>query len=587
MKVCTPLISWHNRERVSAIDFQPTAHPKATKDGGTRLATGGDDNHVVIWELTVDESGKVEPQCVCDLSRHQNSVNAVRWSGNGQILASADTDSAIFLWTFTESEAAPDIFGGQDDEESEMTNRENWTVWKTLRGHLQDIVGLSWSPCARFLISCSTDSTAIVFDVNKGAKVKMLDDHKGWVNGVAWDPQDKYVASIASDRVLRTYNTKNYRVPTKTYKCKLPVPVTVKKPETEETSSVIEERNVRLFHDDTFQSFYRRLEFSPDGELLVVPSGVLEIEGEANTRHCTYVFSRTNFSKPVMYLPAKEFSVAVRFSPVKYNLRPVPREATSVESSEDKPWTKYETLFCLPYRMVYAVATQNTIMFYDTQQPEPFARISKIHYISLNDMTWSADGNTLVIASTDGYCSIVNFRPGDLGTVFEPRDEEATMETNEEEADVQKSKDGIPLNKEGVASPAEIKIRSLKEGGRPNPKRLQLITLSSPKSKSSKGDEDDDEEELMLGCSPAKDCGGGELKNVSKPMEQLKLNSTSGAAAAAAEVQKKRVPLIPVSKTNNKETRSDENVTPSKGGRRVALVTLTTTPSKKSSSSNT
>ena len=28
----------------------------------------------------------------------------------------------------------------------------------------------------------------------------MLDDHKGWVNGVAWDPLNKFVATISSDR---------------------------------------------------------------------------------------------------------------------------------------------------------------------------------------------------------------------------------------------------------------------------------------------------------------------------------------------------------------------------------------------------
>ena len=48
------------------------------------------------------------------------------------------------------------------------------------------------------------------------------------------------------------------------------------------------------------------------------------------------------------------------------------------------------------------------------------------------------------------------------------------------------TKEGISLNKEGVASPAEIKIRSVKEGGKANPKRLQLITLSSPSSKDKK-----------------------------------------------------------------------------------------------------
>merc|ERR550532_819256 len=138
-----------------------------------------------------------------------------------------------------------------------------------------------------------------------------------------------------------------------------------------------------------------------------------------------------------MYLPGKEFSVAVRFNPIMYALRPVKRingfkEKPKILSSttkpindepiekDMKPWEKYQTTFCLPYRMIYAVATQNSIMLYDTQQTEPFARISRIHYIGLNDLTWSSDGNTLVVSSTDGYCSIINFKPGELGQVYHP-----------------------------------------------------------------------------------------------------------------------------------------------------------------------
>ena len=58
-----------------------------------------------------------------------------------------------------------------------------------------------------------------------------------------------------------------------------------------------EMKNVRLFHDDTFQSFFRRMDMSPDGQLLVIPSGVLEIDGEATVKNCTYVFSRTDLSR--------------------------------------------------------------------------------------------------------------------------------------------------------------------------------------------------------------------------------------------------------------------------------------------------
>ena len=103
MKVSTPAISWHNRERISSIDFQPICYPAVSKDNSRsvcRLASGGDDKHVVIWDLNgtedrnggnKNEAGKIEPVCLCDLSRHQNSVNIVRWSPNGQILASGDT----------------------------------------------------------------------------------------------------------------------------------------------------------------------------------------------------------------------------------------------------------------------------------------------------------------------------------------------------------------------------------------------------------------------------------------------------------------------------------------------------------------
>ena len=82
-------------------------------------------------------------------------------------------ESAIFLWTFSENDAAPDLFGDTNNEE-EIVNKENWTAMCTLRGHLQDVIGLAWSPCSQYLASCSTDNTAIVFDVKKGEDISFL-----------------------------------------------------------------------------------------------------------------------------------------------------------------------------------------------------------------------------------------------------------------------------------------------------------------------------------------------------------------------------------------------------------------------------
>ena len=114
------------------------------------------------------------------------------------------------------------------------------------------------------------------------------------------------------------------------------------------------------------------------------------------------------------------------------------------------------------------------------------------------------------------------------------------------------------MNKEGVCSPAEIKIRSLKEGGRPNPKRLQLITISSPKSSK---EENLDENDLNLVLEePTPSPKNPEKKRIqlisldkNNTADQINnsttttsTNSTKDDSAAAAN--KKRVPFVTLSK---------------------------------------
>merc|ERR1712018_654906 len=159
--------------------------------------------------------------------------------------------------------------------------------------------------------------------------------------------------------------------------------------------------------------------------------------------------------------------------------------------------------FCLPYRMIYAIATQNSIMLYDTQQTEPFARISRIHYIGLNDLTWSADGNTLVVSSTDGYCSIINFKHGELGEVYRPTEikeniNEVDIDSSVIESDDKKANPDIcpmdvevpnvdlsqnnlnnSFSSEKVLNDSNAIIDGKKKSPEKPRKRIQLITLSS------------------------------------------------------------------------------------------------------------
>ena len=59
-----------------------------------------------------------------------------------------------------------------------------------------------------------------------------------------------------------------------------------------------ETKPVHLFHDDTIKTFFRRLTFTPDGELLIVPTGIIEQHdvGE-KPLNSTVIFKRSSFTK--------------------------------------------------------------------------------------------------------------------------------------------------------------------------------------------------------------------------------------------------------------------------------------------------
>lgn len=82
----------------------------------------------------------------------------------------------------------------------------------------------------------------------------------------------------------------------------------------------------------------------------------------------------------------------------------------------------------LPYRYVYAIATQDSVYLYDTQQSLPLAFLSQLHYSTFTDLAWSPTGNCLFVTSTDGFGSLAVFEPGELGEPFTEHTEIAETE---------------------------------------------------------------------------------------------------------------------------------------------------------------
>lgn len=91
-------------------------------------------------------------------------------------------------------------------------------------------------------------------------------------------------------RQCRLIDIAKKKVVQRVHKSKIPTP----------PGHPLEGKVVRLFYDDTFKSFFRRLTFTIDGSLIIVPSGIIEPqETTGSISNATIIFSRQNIKELV------------------------------------------------------------------------------------------------------------------------------------------------------------------------------------------------------------------------------------------------------------------------------------------------
>ncbi|KTW27421.1 hypothetical protein T552_02399 [Pneumocystis carinii B80] len=438
MKASVIQIHWH----IEAASIY-SAHFEPCKKG--RLATAGGDGNVRIWRVErsqvvsqlSNESGNMthtsySPRLIylSTLSKHTQAVNVVRFSPRGGLLASAGDDGNVLIWVLSDG-IHPSLSLGN---EKESDDKETWKIFRFCRSSGAEIYDLAWSPDAAYLLTGSMDHVARIYNVNEGQCIQQLSEHTHYIQGVAWDPLNTYIATTGSDRTVQIY-----RIDTKP---KFSVTLHASLSRMEYSTAV------GMYHNETLLSFFRRLNFTPDGNLLLVPAGQYRYLNESEeTLNTVYIYTRAGLNRsPVAHLPGhKRPAIIVSCSPKYYTLRNIEKKDEVTKTlpivntasqndcvSDSVPDSILDTFtdtsksvfdsapisFSLDYRMVYAVATQDTIVLYDTQHVNPIGMLSNFHYATLTDLAWSFDGNALLITSTDGYCSIALFDENELGEEY-------------------------------------------------------------------------------------------------------------------------------------------------------------------------
>lgn len=139
----------------------------------------------------------------------------------------------------------------------------------------------------------------------------------------------------------------------------------------------------------------------------------------------------------------------------------------------------------MPYRYIFAIATEDSVYFYETQNLTPFAFVTGIHYSNLSDLSWSYNGRILNITSIDGFSSFVIFNEKELGEIFVEEDSIA-MET-ETKTDTKPDQVSILFNTKKEELKKDDKVLSEmivlenkveNDSKKLNSKRIKLIPLA-------------------------------------------------------------------------------------------------------------
>ena len=430
---------------VNAVRFSPS---------GITLASAGDDAIIMLWREKAARpafgesgggSGTSWGAC-CALRGHCSDVYDLCWSPDESGLVSGGVDGTCILWNVPKAKPQ-----------------------QIFRDHDHYIQGVGWDPRDNYVVSVSCDRSARVYAPRpKKGKGGERDFHcvhtlakqaakeapptseasrtqrrtgdgapadGGAEAGGAGGPPADEAAPVddapANDAPAEAKAKEEVKEEADAWAASLAALTEEKvKPK---------EKTERLFLDENVASFFRRPSWSPDGSLLLLPCGIAPGTREAPT---TFVFGRGSLGTPAAHLPGPSKPVvAVRSCPVLFELLPTAppaasspsggaaekrgeaaeagaADATPALSPGAKPAAAEPSWADLPYRAVWAVASLDSVIVYDSQRSAPLVVASNMHFAALTDLAWLPDGRGLVASSADGYVSFIMFAPGALGTLL-------------------------------------------------------------------------------------------------------------------------------------------------------------------------
>ena len=207
-----------------------TVNDLAWSPDGHILATASDDHTVRLWRVgTQPHRWQLLAFALgfgsSTYEGHQTSVNALSWSPNGTMLASAEEKSAVHVWDARTRKRLLTFHGHRDVVEDvawapdrlriasssidhtvrvwSAANGKSLWRWRAKGGTI--VHTLAWSPDARYL-ACGTSSGQVhVWDLLQERQVLIYRGHKEAVSCVDWSPDSQRIVSASFDGTVHLW----------------------------------------------------------------------------------------------------------------------------------------------------------------------------------------------------------------------------------------------------------------------------------------------------------------------------------------------------------------------------------------------
>lgn len=160
------------------LAFQPKGSVLAI--GVTVEGAAGKESSVLLWDHAAGKE-------IRQLKAHDREVQALVFSPDGKLLATAGSDNLVKLW-----------------------KTDTWTEQAVLRGHNREIAALAFNRDGTQLASAGADNTAIVWDVAVGKEKGRLTGHLAAVLSVAFSPDGKLLATGSADSTVRLWDASSF-----------------------------------------------------------------------------------------------------------------------------------------------------------------------------------------------------------------------------------------------------------------------------------------------------------------------------------------------------------------------------------------